>query len=202
MTSPVGTARSTQYAVDPLFPGRWSPRAMSGEELSQEALMALFEAARWAPSSYNNQPWRFVYARRNTSAWSRFLDLLASGNREWATSAAVLVVVLSKTTFDRNGKPSRTHSFDAGAAWENLALQASSRGIVTHGMQGFDYEAARHVVEAPDGFDVEAMVAIGLPGKPEQLSPSLQEREWPSERKALEEIVFEATLRSQGNGSD
>ena len=100
-----------------------------------ETLISLFEAARWAQSSYNNQPWRFLYAKRNTPNWDVFFNLLVEGNKIWAKNAAVLVVIISRKNFDYNGKPSITHQFDAGATWENLALEASSRGIVTHGMQ-------------------------------------------------------------------
>ena len=138
--------RKPEYDVDPVFLNRWSPRAMSGEPIGEEALRSLFEAARWAPSANNNQPWRFVYARRDTPHWQPFFDLLADLNRVWAVEAAALVVVVSKTTFDHNGKFSRTHSYDAGAARENLALQGSLKGHVVHGMQGFDYDRARELL--------------------------------------------------------
>lgn len=195
MTTPrdidLATYRQPAHDIEPLFVHRWSPRAMSGEELRHEDLMALFEAARWAPSSYNNQPWRFLYAKRNTPHWPVFVDLMIEGNRRWAIHAAVLVVVVSSTTLERDGSFARTHTFDAGAAWENLALQAASRGLVVHGMQGFDYDKAKRVLGVPDGFEVEAMVAIGHPGRIEDLPERLQEREVPSSRKPLAEIVFE-----------
>lgn len=187
--------RQPEYDVDPLFVERWSPRAMSGEEISEAELMSLFEAARWAPSSFNNQPWRFVYARRNTPHWERFLDLLVEGNRSWAKAAAALVVILSKKTFDRNNRPSRTHSFDAGAAWENLALQGWRKGLVVHGMEGFEYEKAREVLRVPGDYDVEAMAVIGRPGRKEDLPEKLQEREKPTARKSLFEIVFEGMFK-------
>src|SRR5215813_6455983 len=134
--------RRADHAIDNLFLDRWSPRAMSGEEIPPEDLMVLFEAARWAPS-YNNQPWRILYARRNSEYWPLFFDLLADVNKMWARNAGVLLLFISKTTLDLNGKPSITHSFDAGAAWENLALQGMLKGYVVHGMQGFDYERAK-----------------------------------------------------------
>lgn len=183
--------RKGDFGVDNLFLDRWSPRAMSGEVIELNTLMALFEAARWAPSSNNNQPWRFLYARRQTELWSTFFSLLNEGNRLWATQAAALVVVLSKTTFDYNEKPARTHSYDAGAAWENLALQGSLLGLVVHGMQGFDYDQARKVLKVPDLYQVEAMIAIGKPGRKESLPPHLQEREFPSLRRPLHETVAE-----------
>jgi len=183
--------RELEYSTDPIFPERWSPRAMSGEEISHEELMALFEAARWAPSSYNNQHWRFVYARRNTKHWQKFFDLLAEGNKVWAKNAAVLIVIISKDTFDYNNKPAITHSFDTGAAWENLALQGSIMGLVVHGMQGFDYKKAKKELKIHLGYTVEAMAAIGKPGKKEDLPKNLQEMEFPSGRKKISEIVFE-----------
>ena len=98
---------------------------MSGEELYDEDIMSLFEAAKWAPSSFNNQPWRFIYAKRNTQHWDRLLNLLYDGNRVWAKDAAVLVAVIARKNFEYDERPSITHQFDAGAAWENLALEAS-----------------------------------------------------------------------------
>ncbi len=187
--------RKPQYSVGPLFINRWSPRAMSGEEMSENETMSLFEAARWAPSSNNNQPWRFIWARRGTAHWDRLFGLLAGGNRVWCEKAALLAVVVSKTTFD-SGKPARTHSYDAGAAWENLALQGTAMGFVVHGMQGFDYDRAREELGVPEGYAVEAMLAVGRPGKVEDLPEHLQAREHPSSRKKLEEIVFEGRFRS------
>ena len=157
--------RKVEKNINPLFVNRWSPRAMSGEEISHDDLMGLFEAARWAPSSYNNQPWRFIYAKRNTDHWQTFISFLAEGNKIWAQNAAVLVVVISRKNFEFNEKPAITHQFDAGAAWENLALEATSRGLITHGMQGFDYNQARKELDVPENFDVMAMIAIGKLGK-------------------------------------
>jgi nitroreductase len=164
---------------------------MSGEEIDHTALMRLFEAAKWAPSSYNNQPWRFLYAKRQTPHWPTFFDLLIEGNQRWAKNAAVLLCIVSKNTMDRDGSPSPTHTFDTGAAWENLALQATLSGLVVHGMQGFDYDRARQVLRVPEGYTVEAMVAIGKPGNREDLPERLRQREVPSGRKQLAEIVFE-----------
>lgn len=188
--------RTPEHPILPLILDRWSPRAMSGEPISNEELMSLFEAARWAPSCFNNQSWRFVYAKRDTSHWQTFLDLLTDSNKSWCGRAAALVVVVSKTTFDHNGKPSRTHSFDTGAAWENLALQGSSMGFVVHGMAGFDHEKARQVLNIPDDHDVEAMIAIGRPGNKEDLNEKQQAQEFPSDRKKLSEIIFEGEFKT------
>ena len=189
--------RQADHPVDSMFVDRWSPRAMSGEEISREELLVLFEAARWAPSSYNNQPWRILYARRNSEQWPLFFDLLVDTNKAWCRNAAALLVFVSKTTFDHNGKPSRTHSYDCGAAWENLALQGYLKGYVVHGMQGFDYESARTVLNIPDGFQVEAMAAIGRPGAKEALPEELQKREMPNNRRKLEQTVCEGAFSFQ-----
>jgi nitroreductase len=187
--------RKPEFDVDEIFLNRWSPRAMSGEEISEAELMSLFEAAKWAPSSFNNQPWRFLYTRRNSENWGLFFNLLAEFNQAWAKNASALMVIISRKTFDHNGKPSRTHSFDTGAAWQNLALQGALKGLVVHGMQGFDYDKAREVLNVSDDYEVEAMVAVGMPGKVEELPERLREREFPSTRKKLSEIVFEGKLR-------
>jgi nitroreductase len=183
--------RKADHPIDNLFLDRWSPRAMSGEAVSQEELMVLFEAARWAPSSYNNQPWRFLYAHRETEHWQTFFDLLVEFNQSWAKNAGVLVLFISKNTFDMNGERSVTHSFDTGAAWENLALQGWSSGLVVHGMQGFDFERARTTLNIPKGFQVEAMAAVGKPGDISALPEGLKERELPGDRRKLEQTICE-----------
>lgn len=126
--------RKTNYPVDPIFINRWSPRTISSEMMSDEKLMSLFEATRWAPSSYNSQPWLFIYAKRGTNYWGTFFNLLVPFNQEWAKT---VVVVISRKNFEYNEKPSRTHSFDTSAAWENLALQESIMELVAHGIEGF-----------------------------------------------------------------
>jgi len=187
--------RQAEHPIDTLFIDRWSPRAMSGEEVTEEELMTLFEAARWAPSSYNNQPWRVLYARRNTEHWPIFLDLLAESNRAWARRAAALLLFISKTTFDHNGQTSPTHSFDTGAAWAQLALQGCLRGYVVHGMQGFSYEGARTALGIADGFQVEAMAAVGRPGDKASLPEALQMRESPNGRRSVSASVCEGPFQ-------
>lgn len=193
--SEIERSRKSTYQINPLILNRWSPRSMTGEELDNEEIMSLFEAARWAPSSYNNQPWRFIYAKRNTEHWDRLFNLLAEGNRAWAKNSALLVVVISRKNFEYNEKPAITHQFDTGSAWENLALEAFSRGIVAHGMQGFDYDKARIDLEIPIDFEVMAMIAIGKKGSRDNLSPELQEKEKLSDRKPLKDIVMEGIYR-------
>lgn len=188
--------RKPQYPVSDIFVNRWSPRAMSGEEITNQELMSLFEAARWAPSSFNNQPWRFIYAKRNTPHWDILFKLMVEFNQSWTKNAAVIVVIVSHNNFELNNKPSRTHSFDTGAAWENLALQASLNGLIAHGMEGFDYDKAKKDLNVPDDYSVEAMCAIGKPGPLEVLPPKLQEQEKPSDRKQVKDFVFEGKFKT------
>lgn len=183
-------ARKPTYPINPIILNRWSPRAMTGEELTDDELMPLFEAARWAPSSYNNQPWRFIYAKRNTPEWNPIYDLMVDFNKQWTKNAAVIGVVISHNVFDHNGKPARTHSYDTGAAWISLALEGTSRGLVVHGMQGFDYDKARQTLMVPDNYTVEAMFAIGKRAPKETLPEELQKKEFPSDRRPLSEIVM------------
>lgn len=182
--------RQADHPIESIFVDRWSPRAMSGDEISNEELLTLFEAARWSPSSMNNQPWRMLYATRTSSHWPLFFDLLVDSNKVWCAKAAALLLVISKTTFG-SGKPCRTHSYDSGAAWMSLALQGSLMGLVVHGMQGFDYERARTVLNIPDEYQVEAMAAIGRPGRTEELPEQLQARETPNERRPLAQSICE-----------
>ena len=162
--------------------------------MHHDELMTLFEAARWAPSSFNGQPWRFVYAHRNTADWERLYSLLVPANQVWAKNAAVLLVIVSRNSFEYNNKPERTHSFDTGSAWMSLALQASMMNFVAHGMEGFNADQARKDLHIPDDYTVEAMVAIGHPGPLDVLPSELQKKEEPSDRKKVEEFIFEGTF--------
>jgi nitroreductase len=181
-------ARHPTYPIQPLLLNRWSPRSMTGEPMTKEELMPLFEAARWAPSSYNNQPWIFIYAQRDTPEWKTLFNLMIEFNQSWAKNAAVLVVVISKKTFYHNGKPAHTHSYDTGSAWMSLALEGTSRGYVVHGMEGFDYDKTRQDLQIPDDYTVEAMAAIGKRAPAEKLPPDLKKREFPSDRRPLDQI--------------
>lgn len=189
--------RDSAYPIQPLILHRWSPRSMTGEGMNNQELMPLFEAARWAPSSYNNQPWIFIYAHRDTPEWKTVFGLLEPFNQSWTVNAAVLVVVISKNTFYKNGKPARTHSFDTGAAWMALALEGFSRGYVVHGMQGFDYDKAQSDLHIPDDYTVEAMVAIGKRAPKEKLSPELQKKETVSSRRPLEQILMKGKFEKR-----
>jgi nitroreductase len=191
-----GELRKADYPIEHILLDRWSPRAMSGEEIPREELMRLFEAARWAPSSFNAQPWRALFARRGTEHWQTFFDLLVDANKVWAKNAAVLVVFISRKMFDHNDEPSVTHSYDCGAAWGNFALQGFHQGFVVHGMEGFDYDRARQDLKIPHDFQVEAMAAVGRPGPKALLPEKLQKRETPNDRRKLSESVSEGPFGS------
>lgn len=184
--------RETEHDIDDIFLKRHSPRAMSGETVSRQELMTIFEAARWAPSSRNEQPWRFLYAFRETSDFDLFFSFLTEGNQIWCKNAGVLIVGLSKKTLS-DGSINIKHSLDTGSAWENLALQATSLGLVVHGMGGYHEELLRRELNIPDTYQVELMIAIGRHGKIEDLPERLREREKSSQRKNLEKMVFEGT---------
>ena len=182
--------RIAQAPILDLIINRWSPRAMDGTPLSDAEIRILIEAARWAPSSYNNQPWRFVYAINGDKYFQKFIDILVPFNQQWANNAGALFIVLSRKNFEYNNKPSRTHAFDTGAAWENLALQGYSDGLVVHGMEGFDYDKALQLAGGNDEYAVMCMIAVGHPADKSVLSSELQQREEPSDRKSFEEIAF------------
>ncbi|KKB63886.1 hypothetical protein WM40_09570 [Robbsia andropogonis] len=187
--------RRPTHPIDSIFTERWSPRAFSNEEISEDALLTLIEAARWAPSAYNSQPWRFVYARRGTPQFASLLACLVEFNQSWAKHASALVFVVSNSVMRPPGGdkdvPSRSHSFDAGAAWAFLALQAAKLGWYTHGMTGVDFDKAFVDLGVPAGFHVEAALAIGRLGDKSQLPEGLQAREVPSDRQPLSNIAFE-----------
>jgi nitroreductase len=188
-------SRTADHAIDPLFLERWSPRAFTGEEIPVDALATLFEAARWAPSSYNSQPWRLLYARRGTAHWPRFLGLLNEFNQSWAKNAAALIIVVSSETMLPPGAdkpvPAYSHSFDAGAAWAQLALQGTRSGWYAHAMVGFDHARAATELNVPAGFRVEAAIAIGRKAEPSTLPEKLAARELPSQRNRLADIALE-----------
>lgn len=152
----------TPDGVDPVFLERYSPSSFSEEPVSEAELEAVFEAARWAPSSYNEQPWRFVYATEPEDR-DRFLSAILEGNRTWAKHAPVLMFVLTKQRFAMNGKTNPHAWFDAGSAWMSLTLQATTLGLATHAMAGIHPETTREVLNVPEGFDVVCALALGHP---------------------------------------
>lgn len=185
------TTRQADPRIVPLIVERWSPRAFDESEIPQEDLDVILEAAGLAPSAFNYQPWKFLYARRGDANWDRFLSLLIPFNASWAKDAGALVIIVSDT-LQQNGdtaSPLHSSSFDAGAAWALLALQATALGYHAHGMTGVDFDKARAELGVPDRYRVEAAVAIGRRDTPERLPEGLREREVPSGRKALDEIA-------------
>ncbi len=192
--------RTADHPVDPMFLERWSPRAFKGEPLAEADLLTMLEAARWAPSCYNSQPWRFAYARRDTPHWDRFLDLLVPFNRSWAKDASALVIMVSNSLMRPPGSdkdvPSPTHSLDAGTSSGYFALQAHKMGWHVHGMAGFDREHAFAELNVPVGYRVEAAYAVGRLGDPAGLPENLRDRERPNSRKPLAELAFEGSFRA------
>ena len=180
---------TTQEKLDRVFIERWSPRALSAEPIAEDDIKTLFEAARWSPSCFNEQPWRFIYASTEKTLAS-FRAVLNESNQQWASRAPLLVLVFSKRRFTHNDKPNRWADFDAGAAWMALTLQANKLGLYTHGMAGFDVDKAYNVtgVSAED-YNAVCAVAVGRMGDPNLLSSELASREKPSDRKSLTEIA-------------
>lgn len=171
---------------------RWSPVGFDVRPVEPEVLRSLLEAAQWAPSSYNEQPWSFLVAtREQPEEHARLLDCLVPGNQEWARQAPVLMLSIAKLAFDRGGKPNRHAYYDVGQAAAQLVLQATALGLAAHQMAGFDAEKARATFGIPEGHDPVAAVAVGYPGDPEALPESLRGRDLaPRRRKALRELAF------------
>lgn len=186
-------SRQADYPIDPIFTARWSPRAFTGEPVPEKDLATMFEAARWAPSSYNSQPWRFLYAQAGTPHFDKFLHLLIEFNQSWAKTAGALVILVSKETMQVGDKvvPSRTHALDVGAAWGYLALEAVRLGYMTHAMAGIDLERTRTELKVPDGFAPQIAIAIGRHGGKAILPEAMQAREVPSPRLPQKDFVFE-----------
>lgn len=190
MTEPTNT-RIAGAPADRQFMDRWSPRAFSGEPLREGTLATLFEAARWSPSCFNEQPWIFLYAESPLDH-ALFASCLVEFNQKWAAKAPVLAFVLAKKRFAKTGEPNRWAAFDAGAAWMSLALQARKIGLYTHAMAGFDEEKAYEALRVPrEEYDILAAVAIGRHGDPEDLPPEMRKNEAPSGRKPPSEVAHE-----------
>ena len=183
--------RHSEYSLlDPMFLQRWSPRAYDSTPLAPDVIQTLFEASRWSPSCFNEQPWRFVYASEPDEL-TAFQEVLADANRGWATKAPLLAITFAKNTFSRNGQPNRWAQFDSGAAWMALALQAHKLGLAAHAMGGFDAEKACQVANIdPNEFTAMCVIAVGKQADPQTLPEPLREREAPSDRKPLTHITF------------
>ena len=181
--------RTSEYPIDKQFLERWSPRAFTQQPVSEEQVLTVLEAARWAPSASNLQPWRFFYGLRGTPEFDTLLSLLVPFNEGWAKEAGALIFIASVTTFDGE-RQNITNSFDAGSSFMSLSLQAHSLGLVAHGMAGIEYDKAPAVLGLPQNLKIEAAVAIGHQGDASSLADFLQTRETPSVRLPLSDIVF------------
>lgn len=183
---------NAQFPIHDLLARRWSPRAFDGRPVEVDALRTLLEAARWAPSSNNEQPWRFIVATKgHETGWNRLFDCLAEGNQKWTVLAPVLMLSVASMHFEDDGKPNRHAFHDTGLATENLVLQATASGLVAHQMAGFDVEKARVDLRIPAGYEPVAMIAVGYPGNPDILPERLRERELrPRSRRPIGEWTF------------
>ena len=181
--------RHTDWNINELIFTRWSPRAYSSSKISHEKLQCILEAARWAPSCFNEQPWRFIVTTQDNRK-AEFLDFLAEPNRQWAKNAPILIALIAKSDFTHNGKPNRWSGYDAGCAWGFLALEARRQGLYAHAMGGFDRAKAKEALRVPESYEIHAIIALGEIGDVSQLNEEQREREKPSNRKALEDIVF------------
>jgi nitroreductase len=176
--------------VEPIM-SRWSPRAYANRDVSIEDLKKGFEAARWAASSSNEQPWRFVAGRRGDETFKKILDTLVPGNHVWAKNAPVLILSVARKHFAYNGHVNRHYWHDTGAAMANFAVQITALGLHSHSMAGFDHDKAQAAFEIPDDFETVAVTAVGYLGDPDTLPEELREREeQPRQRKELKEFVF------------
>lgn len=184
----------TDHRVLPVIEQRWSPRSFAGRDVEQEKLRSAFEAARWAPSCFNEQPWRYVVARRSErEAFERLAGCLRPGN-SWAKSAPVLILSVAAEDFSANGKPNRHAVHDVGLATAHFVLQATALDLVVHQMAGFDRDLAREAASVPAGFEPVTMMAVGYPGKPEALSEELRQKDLaPRKRRPQSEFVFGGT---------
>jgi nitroreductase len=184
-------AQPSTEGVLPVILERWSPRAFADRDLSHADLKKIFEAARWAPSSFNEQPWRFIVGRRNSETYKKIHGVLVPFNQAWAASAPVLILGVAKTRFSHNDSPNNYAVHDLGAADGFITLQAASMGIATHQMAGFDQAKAREVFAIPEIYAIGSVMALGYQGDPSTLSEHYQGQEQsPRSRKPLSEIVF------------
>ncbi len=189
--------RVKEFDCSDMFVTRWSPRALTHENVNKDILMKLFEAARWAPSSYNEQPWRIIYALNGEKGWSEIYESMVEFNQSWTKTAGALLVICSTKTFSKNNKENRHNGFDAGSAWMSIALEAQKLGLYAHGMAGFDTEKIRKSFSIPNDVEIYALVAIGGLGKKEDLPSEMQEQEILSSRKKVEDFAFEGEFKVQ-----
>jgi nitroreductase len=182
-----------ESGVEDLILKRWSPRAFADTPVSTRSLTRLFTAAAWAPSSFNEQPWRFLVGRKGDATYAKIFDVLADFNKTWAASAPVLILTAGCKVFAHNGQPNRFALHDTGAASAYLALQATALGLHAHGMGGFDKDKARVSFDIPDDFEIGAVWAVGTLGDPSTLPEGMQKMEQAARpRNPLREFVYAA----------
>jgi len=189
----LGKYAETVPGVDELFRVRWSPRSFSSQPVPGEVLTAILDAGRWAASSRNEQPWRFIVAaKEDTQSFDALLSVLMPFNQEWAKNAAVLILTAARSKFSHDQSPNHYALHDAGAALAYMMLQATASGLAAHGMGGFDHAKAREVAGIPPEFEVGAVVAIGYPDSADKLSNERMKQQElaPRSRKSLSEIAF------------
>ncbi len=183
---------SFEHPVHELIQKRWSPRAFSSRSVEQERILTLFEAARWAASAMNEQPWRFIYATKDQpERYEKLLNCLKEGNKVWAESAPILVLTLVKTHFEHNHEPNKWAFHDLGLAIGNLTVQASALDLYVHSMGGFEADRAKEVFSISAQYEPVTIIAIGYPGNPDELSDPLKQREMAvQQRKPLSELLL------------
>src|SRR2546421_746605 len=184
---------NTDYPIEEILRRRWSPRAFSERMVETEKLKSLFEAVRWAPSSFNEQPWSFIVAtKQKQEEHARLLSCLVEKNQQWARLAPVLMVSIAKLNFEKTGKPNRHAFHDVGLAMGSLLVEATALGLVVHQMAGFSVDKVREVYQVPEGFEPVAAIAIGYPAEPEVLPETFREQETgPRKRRPISSFVFE-----------
>jgi nitroreductase len=185
-------AQPSTDGVLPVFLERWSPRAFADRDVSAADLKIIFEAARWAPSSYNEQPWRFFLGHRGSETYNRILDTLVPFNQDWAKSAPVLILGVAKARFSHNDSPNNYAGHDLGAAMALMAVQATALGLAAHQMAGFDWVKARESFAIPETYAMGSVMALGYQGELSDMAEKFQAQEQsPRSRKPLSEIVLE-----------
>ncbi|KQX48889.1 MULTISPECIES: nitroreductase family protein [unclassified Paenibacillus] len=192
ITQEVEENRKADYPVHSIFLNRWSSRAFEPKEVTDETIYTILEAARWAPSGSNLQPWRFIVAKTESQKL-KFQEFIKPNNRLWTDDAPVLLLIISNK-LRQDGELNGAHAFDAGAAWASIAFQAHLLGLATRAVGGYDKDKAREVLHVPANYELHAVIALGYRGPRETLPEALQERELPNGRRSLDESIIEGSF--------
>ncbi|MFK7956601.1 MAG: nitroreductase family protein [Lysobacterales bacterium] len=189
-----GRTAPAEHSIKPIIAKRWSGRAIDPRPVDRALVLSMLEAARWAPSCFADEPWRFMLwdKERNADSWDAAMNTLVPANQQWARNAPILILVLADSQFSRNDKPNRWGQYDTGAATENLHLQGVANGLVVHQMGGFDADAVQLAFGIPDRFTAMSMIAVGHPGNVDDLDEGYRDGETATRaRRPLSELVFE-----------